>query len=152
MHPAASFDLSRTLCNTRTLACGDAYTSFSAAHPNGRKAFPIEKRAAKVPKQCLSAARDLDEKFHKSQRGEVGPIEAKLLEFGARDGPNRHVAVGLALGAFGELPSSFCSLCTAIARVHAARVVSFWMMSPKHALALCKKKILLFWGLTAQRG
>jgi hypothetical protein len=25
-------------------------------------------------------------------------------------------------------------------------------MSPKHALALCKQKILRFWGLTAQRG
>jgi hypothetical protein len=25
-------------------------------------------------------------------------------------------------------------------------------MPPKHALALCKQKILRFWGLTAQRG
>jgi hypothetical protein len=36
--------------------------------------------------------------------------------------------------------------------VGAARVVGFWKMPPKNALALCKKKILRFWGLTAQRG
>jgi hypothetical protein len=34
----------------------------------------------------------------------------------------------------------------------AAHVVSFWNASPKHALALCKHKIMHFWGLTAQRG
>jgi hypothetical protein len=34
----------------------------------------------------------------------------------------------------------------------AARVVGFWGIPPKHALALCKQKILRFWGLTAQRG
>jgi hypothetical protein len=35
--------------------------------------------------------------------------------------------------------------------VGAARIVSFWEMPPKHALALCKQKILRFWGLTVQR-
>jgi hypothetical protein len=34
----------------------------------------------------------------------------------------------------------------------AARVVGFWKIPPKHALALCKQKVLRFWGLTAQRG
>jgi hypothetical protein len=36
--------------------------------------------------------------------------------------------------------------------VGAARVVDFWKIPPKNALALCKQKILRFWGLTAQRG
>jgi hypothetical protein len=36
----------------------------------------------------------------------VGPIEAKLLEYGALDGPDAHAAVGLVLGAFGELSAS----------------------------------------------
>jgi hypothetical protein len=49
--------------------------------PNDRKFFPVKKRAAKVPKQYLSAANDFDQKFHKSQRGEVGPIEARILDF-----------------------------------------------------------------------
>jgi hypothetical protein len=40
------FDLLRALCDAKTLACGDAYTSFSAAHPNDRETFPVEKRAA----------------------------------------------------------------------------------------------------------
>jgi hypothetical protein len=40
----------------------------------------------------------------------------------------------------------------AIPRVGAARIVSFWKMPPKNALALCKQKILCFWGLAAQRG
>jgi hypothetical protein len=44
------------------------------------------------------------------------------------------------------------SLYTAIARVGAARVVSFRAMTPKYALALCKQKTLRFSGLTAQRG
>ena len=78
-------DLVRTLCDAKTLACGDAYTSFSAAHPNDRETFPVEKRAVKVSKQYLTSARDLDQKFHNSQRGKFGPIEARLLELGARD-------------------------------------------------------------------
>ena len=80
------------------------------------------------------------------------PIEAKLLELSARDGTKPHVVVSFVLGAFGELSNSCYSLCTAIARVGAARVVGFWMMPPKHVLAFCKQKILRFWGLTAQRG
>jgi hypothetical protein len=51
----------------------------------------------------------------------MGPIEAKLLKFGARDGPKPHAVVGFVLGAFGRL---FNSLYTAIARVGVARVVS----------------------------
>jgi len=39
------FGLVRTLCDVKTLTCGDAYTFFSAAHPNDRKAFSDEKRA-----------------------------------------------------------------------------------------------------------
>jgi hypothetical protein len=106
----------------------------------------------KVPKQYLTTARDLDQKYHSSQRGEVGPIEAKLFEFGVRDGPKPHAVVGFVLGAFGELSNSCCSLCMAIARAGAVRVVSFWKIPPKNALALCERKILRFWGLTAQRG
>ena len=34
----------------------------------------------------------------------------------------------------------------------ATRVASFWKMPPKHTLALCKQKILRFWGLAALRG
>jgi hypothetical protein len=56
----SQFDLVRAVCDAKTLACGGAYTSFSAAHPNDRETFPVEKRAAKVPKQYLAAARDLD--------------------------------------------------------------------------------------------
>jgi hypothetical protein len=141
------FGLKRALCGAMTLACGGAYTSFSAAHPNDRETFPIENSASKVPKQHLSAARGLDQKFHNSQlikRGELGPIEAKLLEFNARDGPNPHAVVGFVLGAFGELPSSCCRLCKAIARVGASSVVSFRKTPPKHALALCKQNILRF--------
>jgi hypothetical protein len=69
----------RTLCYAKTLVFGDAYTSFSAAYPNDRETFPVEKRAVKVPEQYFAAARDLDQKFHNSQRGEVGSIEALLL-------------------------------------------------------------------------
>jgi hypothetical protein len=67
------FDLVRTLCDARTLACGDAYTSFSAAHPNDRETSPVEKRAVKVPKQYLAAARDLDQKFHNAKRNVTQP-------------------------------------------------------------------------------
>ena len=82
----------------------------------------------------------------------MGPVEAKHLEFGARDGPKPHAAVGFVLGAFGELSSSFCDLCTATARVDADRFVGFCKIAPKHALAHCKQKILRLWGLTAQHG
>jgi hypothetical protein len=36
--------------------------------------------------------------------------------------------------------------------VGAERVASFWKIPPKQAFALCKQKILRFWGLTALRG
>jgi hypothetical protein len=36
----------------------------------------------------------------------VGPIEAKLLKYGALDGSGAYAVVGLVLGAFGELSTS----------------------------------------------
>jgi hypothetical protein len=60
--------------------------------------------------------------------------------------------VGLVLGAFGELSASCYSLRTSIARVAAARLLSFWKMSPELALAFSKQKVVRFWGLTGQRG
>jgi hypothetical protein len=47
--------------------------------------------------------------IHSSQRGEVGPIEAELSEYGEKNGPKPHAAVGFVLGAFGELSNSGCS-------------------------------------------
>jgi hypothetical protein len=76
----------------------------------------------------------------------VGPIEAELLEKGALDEPDAHAVVGLVLGAFGELSASCYSLYTSIARVAAARLLSFWKMSPEQALAFSKKKLLAFGG------
>jgi hypothetical protein len=96
----------RTLRDAKILALGGACTPFSAAHPNDRGTFPVELRAVKVPKLNLAAARDLDPKFHNSKRGEVGPIEAKLLKFGAWGGSKPHAVVDFVLGAFGELSSS----------------------------------------------
>jgi hypothetical protein len=100
------FSLVRTLAVTKTLACGKNYCSFRAENPYKRMNYPVEKRAALVPKQCLSKARSLDHQLHGTARGTVGPIEAKLLEYGALDGPDAHAAVGLVLGAFGELSTS----------------------------------------------
>jgi hypothetical protein len=82
----------------------------------------------------------------------VGPIEAKLLEYGALDGPGAHAVVGLVLVAFGELSTSCCSLRTSIARVAAARLLSFWKMSLEKVLAFSKQRVLRLWGLTGQRG
>ena len=113
-----------------------------------RKNYPVEKRAALVPRQYLSKTRSLNHQLHGTARGTVGPIEAKLLEYGALDGPDAHAAVGLVLGAFGELSASCYSFFTSIARVAAARLLSFWKMSPEQALAFSKHKILRFWGLT----
>jgi hypothetical protein len=58
--------LVRTLYDVKTLSCDAAHLSFSAAHPNDRETFSVAKRAAKVPKQYLSAARDLDKTFQNS--------------------------------------------------------------------------------------
>ena len=76
------------------------------ARKNKRKNYPVEKRAALVPRQYLSKARSLDQQLHGTPRGTVGPIEAKLLEYGALDGSDAHAVVGLVLGAFGELSTS----------------------------------------------
>jgi hypothetical protein len=74
------------------------------------------------------------------------------LEYGVLGGPDAYAAVGLVLGAFGELSTSCYSLYTPIARVAAARLLSFWEMSPEQSLAFSKQKILRFWGLTGKRG
>jgi hypothetical protein len=52
------------------------------------------------------------------------------LEHGVLDGPGAHAVVGLVLDALGELSASCYSLHTPIARVAAARLLSFWKMSP----------------------
>jgi hypothetical protein len=115
----------RALADTKTLANGKNYRSFRAEGPYKRRNYPVEQRAALVPKQYLSKARSLDHQLHETPRGTVGPIEAKLLEYGALDGLDAHAAVGLVLGAFGELSTSCYSLRTSIARVAAARLLSF---------------------------
>jgi hypothetical protein len=133
------FSLVRALADTKTLACGKNYRSFRAENPCKRKNYPAEQRAALVPMQYLSQARSLENQLHGTARGTVGPIEAKLLEYGALDGPDARAVVGLVLGAFGELSTSCYSLYTSIARVAAARLLSFWKMSLEKALAFCKK-------------
>jgi hypothetical protein len=100
------FLLVRTLADTKTLACGKNYRSFRAENPYKRKNYPVEQRAALVPKQHLLIVRSLDHQLHGTARGTVGPIEAKLLKYGALDGPDAHAVVGLVLGAFGELSTS----------------------------------------------
>jgi hypothetical protein len=125
------FSLDRTLADTKTLAYGKNYHSFRAKKNWNRKHYPAEQRAALVSKQYLSKARSLDHQLHGKVQGMVGPIEAELLKFGALDGPGAHAVVGLILGAFGELSASYNSLCTSIAQVAAARLLSFWKMSPE---------------------
>jgi hypothetical protein len=116
------FSLVRALADTKTLACGKNHRSFRAESPYKRKNYPVEQRSALVPKQYFSNARSLDHQFHGTARGTVGPIEAKLLEYGTLDGSDAHAAVGLVLGSLGELSASFYSLCTSIARLAAARL------------------------------
>ena len=53
----------------------------------------------------MSKARSLDHQLHGTARGTVWPIEAKLLEYGALDGPDAHAAVGLVLGFWGLILS-----------------------------------------------
>jgi hypothetical protein len=89
-----------TLANTKTLAFGKKYRPFCAENPWNRKKYPVEQRAALVPKQYLSKARSLDHQLHGTAQGMVGPIEAELLKFGALDGPDAHAVVGLILGSF----------------------------------------------------
>jgi hypothetical protein len=73
------FSLVRTLADTKTLACGKNYRSFRAEIAYKQKNYPVEQRAALVPKQHLSRARSLDHQVYGTARGTVGPIEAKLL-------------------------------------------------------------------------
>jgi len=70
-------------------------------------------------------ARSLDHQVHGTTRDTVGPIEAKLLEYGDLDGPDAHAVMVLVHGAFGELSTSCYSLCTSIAQVAAAGLLSF---------------------------
>jgi hypothetical protein len=97
----------RTLVNKKTLACGKNLRPFRAENPCKRKNYQAEQRAALVQKQYVSKTRSLDHQLHGTVRVTVGPIKAKLLEYGALDGPDAHAVVGLVLGAFGELSASY---------------------------------------------
>jgi hypothetical protein len=103
------FSLARALADTKTQACGKNYRSFRAEDPYKPKTSPAKQRAALVSKQYLSKARSLNHQLHGTARGAVGPIEARLLEYGALGEPDSHAVVGLVLGAFGELSASCCS-------------------------------------------
>ena len=94
-------------------------------------------------------ARKLDQKYHGTQPGTIGPIEARLREYGK---PDEHAVSGLVLGAFGELSTDCYSLAYAIARVKATKYLSYFNIKPQGALALHKQAVLRLWGLTAQRG
>jgi hypothetical protein len=52
--------------DAKSLACDDAYTTFSAVHPSDSDIFSVEKRAAEAPKEYLAVTRDLDKKFRRS--------------------------------------------------------------------------------------
>ena len=61
--------------------------------------------------------RVLDRKIRHTVSAVVGPIESKLLEFGALGGDHGHEVLGLVVGAFGEFPPAFYEFASAIARV-----------------------------------
>ena len=88
------------------MACGATYKPFRGEQLDKRWTFPVEKRPRRVEKDYEAAARALARKTHGTARGEVGPVEAKLREYGKAHEPNAHAAVGLVLGAFGELSTS----------------------------------------------
>ena len=52
-------------------------------------------------------ARKLDQQYHGTKPGAIGPIKARLREYGL---PDEHEVSGLVLGAFGELSTDCYSL------------------------------------------
>ena len=151
--PTTLFDQVQTLLDAKTLACGGTYKGLipegDLDSPATRAKFPAEVRAAKVTKDYYKVARKLDQKYHGTQPGTIGPIEARLREYGK---PDEHAVSGLVLGAFGELSTDCYSLAYAIARVKAIKYLSYFNIKPQDALALHKQAVLRLWGLTAQRG
>ena len=113
------------MCDLKTLACSGNYKDFTASNLNDRGTFPVKKRVAKVRKDYLKSARDFDQKSHNIRSGEVGPIEANLLEYCARDGPNPHAAVGVVLCVFGKL-SNRNSYDSGVSQHSAFEPASFW--------------------------
>ena len=93
------FGLEQTLCDAKTLACGDAYTLYSAAHLSDREQPPVEQRAAKkINSTLLRPAISTGKlKAHNTAK-----------ELGARDKPKLQAAVSCVLGAFGKFSSSCC--------------------------------------------
>ena len=151
--PTTPFDHVQTLVDAKTLACGRTYMGLipegDLDSPATRAKFPAEVRAAKVTKDYYKVARKLDQKHHGTQPGSIGPIEARLREYGK---PDEHAVSGLVLGAFGELSADCYSLAYAISRVKATKYMSYFDIKPQDALALHKQAVLRLWGLTAQRG
>ena len=102
--PTTLFDQVQTLLDAKTLACGGTYKGLipegDLDSPATRAKFPAEVRAAKVTKDYYKVARKFDKKYQGAQPGTIGPIEARLCEYGK---PDEHAVSGLVLGAFGEL-------------------------------------------------
>ena len=65
----------------------------------------VRARGTRTERRYCKVARKLDQNYHGTQPGTIGPIEARLREHGK---PDEHAASGLVLGAFGELSADFC--------------------------------------------
>jgi hypothetical protein len=142
-------DLVRTMMDAKTAACCNPYKQFSALKGALR---PVEVRAMKAHPQYVAHARVLDRKIYHTASGVAGPIEAKLLEFGALGGDHAHEVLGLVVSAFGELSPAFYELANAIARVRALKHLSYFACRKDRACEMHKQPIIRLQGLTAQRG
>ena len=107
--------------------------------PATRAKFPAEVRAAKVTKDYYKWARRLCQKYHGTKPGTIGPIEARLREYGKPDG---HAVSGLVLGAFGKLSTDCYSPAYTISRVKAIKYLSYFDIKLQGALALPKQVVL----------
>ena len=129
----------RTLLDVKTFAWGGLYKQFSALECLLR---PAEARTKKAYSQCIAHARVFDRKIHHAVNGVVGPIEAKLLEFGAPGGDHSHEVLGLVVDAFGELSTTFGELANAIARVRALKHFSYFACRKVCAFGMHKQSIM----------
>jgi hypothetical protein len=90
----SDLDYRVTLFDVKTLAAGQGY--MDSAYKN-KGLFAVNEREEKVAREYLNKARQLDRDFNNTARGEIGPVERRLLMYG-----DNGKVKGLVVGPYGE--------------------------------------------------
>jgi hypothetical protein len=134
LHGTITLVDNKTLCNLK---------DYEGQNPSGA----TNKREQKVHTDYISAAKELDKKFHGAQGGQAGPVEQRLCQYGKAG--KVHATV---FGTFGDASQGVNDLCDLAADALAHEHLQFYDGIPGQVKAMYAHQTRRRWGHTAMRG